>query len=508
MNSSKKNRLLSNTLINNLGTVAQVVIALVLTPFLVTTLGDVKYGIWTIAAGLSGYMSLLDFGIASAVTRFVSKHHENSDIKKINSTISSALALFVVISTLLVTISPIIAKGVVHFVEIDPELLPIIATLIIVISFDMAIFILGGVLRGALAGFQRYDIATYIYMTSALFKAIAFVTVLKLDYGLVGMGFSSLATNLLSAFLFFVLLKKLYPFISIGPSHISKTTTKSIYTYGKYTFVGMISNQIIYYSDTFIVAYFLGAAAVTYYTIPWSLSEYSKQLFLAVSRAFVPVFSSHEAGDRPEEIKTLYLDGTRYMLIFSNLFCIGFLCLGGDFISIWLGPEYREKCQWLIYIFFSIQLFSAPQLISYSMLQGLSMHKTYSRASMVLAVANLICSLVLVQQYGLIGVAMGAAIPQFIFYVFFVPIHANKIMGVSSLRYISTTFIKVAVPSAALAACCTYVSLQIQPESFLVLIPFAAICATIYLLLCYVFSLSTKEREKIKSMIGKQEITN
>jgi O-antigen/teichoic acid export membrane protein len=501
MTSTSNSRLLSNSIINNLGTIIQVIIALVLTPFLIKSLGDTQYGIWTIVAGLSGYMSLLDFGIASAVTRFVSKHHEKKEIKEINVTISSALAMFLVISSILVGISPIISQAVVHFIEIDTALIPVISALIIIVSFDMAIFILSGVLRGALSGFQRYDITTYIYIVSALYKAIALVVVLKMGFGLVGMGIISLTANAISAFLFIITLKNIYPFISIAPRYISKSAIKRIYTYGKYTFIGMISNQIIYYSDTFIVAYFLGAAAVTYYTIPWSLAEYSKQLFLAVGRAFVPAFSSHDAGERHAEISKLYLDGTRYMLIFSNLFCIGFLCLGGEFISIWLGPEYKEKCQWLVYIFFSVQLIAAPQIISYSMLQGLSKHKTYSRAAMILAFSNLSFSLILVQYIGLIGVALGAAIPQLVFYAIFVPFHSNYVMKISNIEYVKKTFIKVLPPSLALAASALYLKSIFPPNSFLTLIALAMVCAAIYGLFCYLFSLNKNEKEKIKNLV-------
>jgi len=501
MTSSSNSRLLSNAIINNLGTILQVIIALILTPFLIKSLGDTRYGIWTIIAGLSGYMSLLDFGIASAVTRFVSKHHENKEIKEINITISSALAMFLVISSILVGISPIISKAIVYFIDIDAALIPVISMLIIIVSFDMAIFILSGVLRGALSGFQRYDITTYIYIVSALYKAVALLVVLEMGFGLIGMGIVSLTANAISALLFIVSLKKMYPFISISSKYISKPTVKKIYSYGKYTFIGMISNQIIYYSDTFIVAYFLGAAAVTYYTIPWSLAEYSKQLFLAVGRAFVPAFSSHEAGDRHAEISKLYLDGTRYMLLFSNLFCIGFLCLGGEFISIWLGPEYKDKCQSLVYIFFSVQLIAAPQIISYSMLQGLSKHKTYSRAAMILAFSNLSLSLILVQYMGLIGVALGAAIPQIAFYALFVPFHANSVMKISNVEYFKKTFVKVLLPSIALAASALYFKSIFYPDSFIKLITLAVGCAIIYGLFCYLFSLNKNEKEKIRNLV-------
>ena len=80
-----------NVIANYIGMIGLIIIAFLLSPFLVHSLGDIKYGIWSIAAAFTGYMSLLDFGIGSAVNRYVSKYNALEESDGTNSVVSTAL---------------------------------------------------------------------------------------------------------------------------------------------------------------------------------------------------------------------------------------------------------------------------------------------------------------------------------------------------------------------------------------------------------------------------------
>ena len=72
----------------------------------------------------------------------------------------------------------------------------------------------------------------------------------------------------------------------------------------------MVAMQLVYYSDAFVIGYFLSAAAITYYTIPWSLGEYTNKLTLAIAQTFVPVFSEQDATTGDKAIYSTYVTGT------------------------------------------------------------------------------------------------------------------------------------------------------------------------------------------------------
>jgi len=53
-------------------TIVSVVVTLLIMPFIIHHLGDHIYGYWVIMATIMGYYAFLDFGITSAVPRFLS----------------------------------------------------------------------------------------------------------------------------------------------------------------------------------------------------------------------------------------------------------------------------------------------------------------------------------------------------------------------------------------------------------------------------------------------------
>ena len=328
-----------NIFSNYVGIGGAIIIAFLLSPYLIHTLGDTRYGVWSVVSALTGYMSLLDLGISSAVAKYVAKHKALNDYKAINVVIGSSLVVLMSVALLLILVSPVLANGMVSFFDFDGELGRTVHALIIVASIDIAIFVCTGVLMGAYFGFQRFEVTNAVNLTVGIFKALAFYLALSNGLGLFAMGVVSLLGNILAALLLFGTMRKLEPEVKLQPQAADKKTIKTIYNYSKYTFISMLAMQLVYYSDAFVIGYFLTAAAITIYTIPWSLSEYTNKLILAIAQTFVPVFSDQDATQGNQAIYQTYVTGTKFMLVVSNLLCIGVLAVGDHFVNLWMGSK-------------------------------------------------------------------------------------------------------------------------------------------------------------------------
>ena len=168
-----------NALANIVGMFIQIIIAFILSPFLVHTLGDTRYGIWTIAVAFTGYMNLMDFGISSAVNKYVSKYSSIKDNHNVSAIVSTSFALFFLTGLIIVFVSPLMADLVVRLVNMDNSLVDTVHLLIIIVSFDIAIFVMSGLFKGVFGGFQRYTIINLTQIISALYKAVMFYIVLS-----------------------------------------------------------------------------------------------------------------------------------------------------------------------------------------------------------------------------------------------------------------------------------------------------------------------------------------
>ena len=485
-----------NALANIIGMIAQIAIAFVLSPFLVHTLGDTKYGIWTIAVAFTGYMNLMDLGLTSAVNKYVSKYSSLQDQRNVNKIISSSLALFCLMGFIIVLVSPFMADLIVGMVTIDESLVNVVHLLIIIVSFDIAIFVISGLFKGVFGGFQHYSIINFTQVISAAYKAVMFYAFLSQGHDLAAMGVISISANLLSITIYYLLLKKNHPQVSIEFSAINKQSASKILHYSKFTFLAMLAHQIVYYSDAFVIGYFMTAAAVTYYSIPWTLVEYTKKICLAISRTYTPAISERDATGDLDTVKSLYISGTKYMIIISNLLSVGMIVLGGAFIAIWMGPKYRELGEIVLILLFVNQYFQGPQEISVSLLQGLARQKYYSYMSMVVAIVNLILSIMLVQKWGIVGVALGAVIPQVLFYGLFVPWLTLKTLNMSPWYYFRQTHLISLIPTAILFLLLYCLVGLHDPEGYIELLAYAVFCTLIYLVVVFYMMFNQAERSE------------
>ncbi len=488
-----------NIFSNYVGIGGSIVIAFLLSPFLIHTLGDTNYGVWSVIAALTGYMALLDLGVSSAVAKYVAKYKALDDYPSLNKVMNTGLLILISVGILLICVSPMIASGMVRFFGFENELGETVSKLILIASFDIAIFVTTNVLAGAYFGFQRYEVINAVNLSVGIMKALAFYWALSNGYGLLAMGVISLISNIMITSALFLVLKKIEPKVRLNPARASRSTAISIVDYSKYTFLSMLAMQLVYYSDAFVIGYFLSAAAITIYTIPWSLTEYTNKLMLAITQTFVPVFSQQDATESNQEIYSTYITGTKFMLVLSNLLCLGILANGDYFIALWMGEKYAVQCSALLMVLFTTQLIKGPQLLSYSILLGTANHKRYSFYNFGFSLLNLMLSIMLVQKYGLIGVAVATAITQITMYGIVTPILTSRAINSSLTDYFKQTYLRVLPASVLLFVLLKYFATVRTPDSYIILLSQAAAATMVYLVAVYFTLLDSSERKIINS---------
>ena len=506
MRGSGSSTLFRNAAANYGGFFFQIGIAFFLSPFLVHTLGDTKYGIWSVVSALSGYMSLLDLGISSALTRYVSKYNQSGEGEKISEIVNSGFGLYTLLGLLLIITSPLTAKVFVHFIHFDPSLIEIVKQLVILTSFDVAFFLVAGAYRGVFQGLQQFGTINFILIATGAIKALLFLVLLSNGYGLVSMSIITILEKLITLSIFYFLLKKALSF-RFEFKNMNLHGIKTILSFSFFTFLNMVANQIIYYSDAFVIGYFAGAAAVTYYSIAWSLMEYVKKFCLSFTRVFIPAFSEMEAANDFKKIRVYLINGSKYALLSCCLFCFGLIVYGENFIALWMGPEYGATCAPILTILLLSQFIELPQLISLAVLLGISKHKYMSYVSLATGVINVVLSVVLIQKFGLIGVAIGTTLPQILIYGVFMFYYTNKCVNLSLWKYFIGVYAPVIIPSFLIFITGIMMKNFVNPDSFFILFFQASISAIIFIFSLYVFSLKKDEKDavlnKIKRLLGR-----
>ena len=69
-----RNGLLLNVLTNYVAKIATLATGFVMTPFMLHRLGADQFGLWVLVASVVAYGGLLDFGLSSAVVKYVARY--------------------------------------------------------------------------------------------------------------------------------------------------------------------------------------------------------------------------------------------------------------------------------------------------------------------------------------------------------------------------------------------------------------------------------------------------
>ncbi len=160
----------------------------------------------------------------------------------------------------------------------------------------------------------------------------------------------------------------------------------------------------------------------------------------------VPAVSRMEAGKDYDRIVSFYNEAARYLYYLSGYLCFAVPFLGGPFILLWVGEDFRPAIR-ILQVLIIVGGIYFPQAIANSVLFGLSRHKIAYSILVSEATSKIILSLRSLKTYGIFGVAMGTAIPQVTIYSFIYPAIFYRTMNTSV-----SIFYKGAIRSILLAA--------------------------------------------------------
>lgn len=394
-----------NNFSNVMKLVSYLAVSFFMMPFYVKTLGVTLYGIWTIVITVVGYMALIDFGMQSAVMKYIAECEGQNDREGISDVIASALVFYSFIAVMGgIALSAVVWKGF-HLFKVNSEHLRTVQSIVLILGIDMILVFPGTVFHGVLTGMQMFYVTNLVTISLLFVRVGAIYLALSRGNGLVAMALISLIGNLVEYSIFFLLVRFRYCLFRLERSHFTIDRLRQMISFGTKSFLVMISNKVYLSGDSLLVGYFMSAAWVPFYTIPASLIGYSRVLLWSLTQSFLPLFSNLEAKKEFQTIQSTLMRYTRYTCIcfFPLLF---FLVIYGEpFIRIWMGPQFAERGK-LVILLLSISLsMSAIQPLGARLLTGMSKQNILISAGFVSAGSFLGLGVLLIQAYGLPGLA-------------------------------------------------------------------------------------------------------
>jgi O-antigen/teichoic acid export membrane protein len=425
-----------------------------LMPFTVHHLGASEYGLWMLVASLTYYFQLLDLGYGNGLVRHVAEADARGDVDGVNRILSTfvvvyaGLGVLVSAGTLALMMWAVPRFPRLSAAEIQRgQLLLGMMGVRVALGFPMTVF------GAATTARQRFALNNMIAILAALVNGLVTYVVLASGRGLITLVASSSTVYIASYAAYAWTAKRAMPEMRIRPSLFSRALVRDVTAFSVYMFIIDIAVQIGFNLDNLVVGAALGTSAVAVYAVILRLADYQRQVCNQFNGFLFPVVVRFDARGRADVLQHMLIEGTRIALILITGVTICVIGFGEPLLARWMGPGFEAGVVPL-YILAIAGVVLVGQGPLANILLGTGRHRLVAIVSLGEAVANLILSVILVRWFGLLGVAVGTALPVVVAALFILLPAACRQMSVPS-----TTFLRLVLAAPltggapAIAAC-------------------------------------------------------
>ena len=390
--------------------VIDALIGLVLLPLNVEHLGPAAYGLWALTASITMYFSMLDFGYGGALIKFVAQYRAWRDRTALNEILSTMLVISTAIGAGIVGVTLVMAWQVHRVFALEPGQVQQGRDVLLMVGLYVGCRSAVGIFGSVVYGFQRYYLNNAVSIATSVAVAIANVAAIKLGYGLVPLVAATTAVRVIGLGGFVYAAYRVFPGLHVRPGLFRRERLKEVTGFSVYVLVLDWSRKLNYSTDALVIGAMVGTTAVAVWTVAQRIAHVSQQLTSQLGAALFPVVVDSDAGQRPDRLRAVLVQGTRVSLAMATPLCVGLGLLAAPVVSAWVGDRFAESVlvtQILLGVVFVRVGDSSAALI----LKGGGQHRLLAFANAGTAIINLLLSLVVVRRYGLPGVALSTLVP-------------------------------------------------------------------------------------------------
>ena len=444
-------RLLIGTLSNCVGKLASVGIWFLLTPFLLGRLGAQEYALWVLTCAIASYGFLLDFGVGSAIVKYVAEHTARGEQQTAAAVIASARWLFVGFAIVAVGTSVLLAPAIPRWLGVPPALQQRAMWLVVLTGMNVAIAVTFMPPLSVLRGLQRYDLSNAIAITGSIIEAAAAIAAVLAGWGVVGMLAAIVPVNALMGIASTVLVKRVASDLRIGWRGANLAAARRVLSFSSSVFAIETASRLQTKTAEFVVAAFGTLAAVTPYALARRLSDVAEMVAVQFLKVVMPLASELHASDSHRKLRSLYIVSSRIALAISVPVAVVLTVIGGRLLTLWVGPGYAQYAR-LVGVLAVSRLIASSQWPASEILLGMTKHRLVAATALTSGVLHVVLGALLLPSFGLTGVAMGGLIPNVIAALCIIMPFASRTLGVSLGTAVREIWAPTGIPGVAAAA--------------------------------------------------------
>jgi O-antigen/teichoic acid export membrane protein len=428
-------------------------VALALPAYLTHHLPVTTYAAWVLILELGAYISYLDLGVQTAVSKFVSEYDAKKDHHGAGEHASAGFVLMLLAGTLGLALTLVLAWQVPRLFRAMPQnLYQDVRVSVLLIGFSLSFELVCSAYAAVFLGLQKYWIPMTITIANRISFAAVIVVIVALHGDLAAMGAAVAVINVVSGLTQILAWRRRASHIPISVRLLKACIFKSVARFCTLQSIWTIAMLCITGLDITIVGHY-DYPNTAYYSIAALPTTFVLMMMSSLLGPIMPASSAMSTQRSPIAMGNFLVRATRYSTLVLLLTGLPLVVYGLPLLRLWVGTAYASHTiQYLRLLVVAnlIRNLCAPYatMITATNHQGAATVVAISEA-----VVNLGSSLYLAAHYGAVGVALGTLLGAFVSVLlhFAITMHYTfSILAISRLRLFFKGLLQpaiIAIPS-------------------------------------------------------------
>lgn len=389
-------------------------VALVLPAYLTHHLPVTTYAAWVLILQLGAYVSYLDLGIQTGVSKFVAEYDARGDALGAGRYASAGLILMILAGMLGVLLTSVLAWQVPRLFRAMPaNLYHEVRITALLIGFSLSFGLVCAVYSAVFLGLQRFAIPMTISIVNRTSYAAIVLAVVALHGNLTAMGTAVAAINVVTGLLQLFAWRTRASNIRVSLRLMDVRILKTVLRYCSLQSILTAAMLCITGLDITIVGHY-DYVETAYYSIATLPTSFLLLIISSLVNPLMPAASAMSTQRSASEMGDFLAKITRYSTVILLLTGLPLIVCGFAILRVWVGPVYAlHTLRYLRVLVFAnvIRNLCAPYA---TMICATGRQGAVAISAVSEAVVNLSSSIYLASRFGAIGVALGTVLGSFV----------------------------------------------------------------------------------------------
>lgn len=333
------------------------------------------------------------------------------------------------------------------YAGLEPAEISVFRTLYMIVGFFSILSFPFAPLSGILTAYEKFIELKICDMGQKLSSVAMIVLALLLGYGVEAVVLVNAASSLIFIVVKAIIVLKQTPVrIRLHTAKRKDGVVREMLSFSVWSTVSALASRCIFPLASSILGILSNSREIAIFAPASTLEGYFFSFSAAVNGMFLARISKYIAQNEENRVFGLMVRIGRYQMVVLGLIYTEFICVGREFMVLWMGREY-EKAYYCALLLFLPDFFTYTEQIANTMVIAKNEVKRQAAGSVFMAVICVGVSVLLCGKLGALGSSIGIMC-GYLFMFFYMNVVYSKRLGIDIRRFFKECYLGYFIPFA------------------------------------------------------------